>query len=433
MWAQMEDGPKKNLALCKKAMSPFWDESVPTNWLTDVFLEARASLTQGGDSPTGLPTGLPTSSQIGFPTGFPTSPPTARPSITFGSLFTGIGAGHEALRAVPHQWIFAVECDRYCCDVLRELPAGPSLLLQQKIETVDMDMLPPVDLLLASPPCQGFSRAGRQRPDDPRRHHWRDIERYARANHPLCVVVECVVPFRTSPEHRELTAALQRLRYFVESKVLKSEEFGSKQRRHRVFLVAMKTQLIQLSTRSLPQSVPWPLETGRDVRTLGETILEAEVHPRYYLSERGLAYLERRRRTWGTKEHRREDTGMMPTWCHSYGNNSVHFMHVINDSGKRKLTPLEVWRLMGWHSNPCTNLSDTRSYQAAGNSIDLHVLRPLLEGCAERVPTLRAQHRRSIYDEELGDASNVHVPMGDLELMSTDEEEDDYLRSSPPS
>ena len=153
MWAQMEDGPKKNLALCKKAMSPFWDESVPTNWLTDVFLEARASLTQGGDSPTGLPT----SSQIGFPTGFPTGPPTGRPSITFGSLFTGIGAGHEALRAVPHQWIFAVECDRYCCDVLRELPAGPSLLLQQKVETVDMDMLPPVDLLLAAPPCQGFS------------------------------------------------------------------------------------------------------------------------------------------------------------------------------------------------------------------------------------------------------------------------------------
>ena len=401
-----------------------YDESVPTNWWTEIFLEARASLIQGGDSPT--------SSQIGFPT--------ARPSITFGSLFTGIGAGHEALRGVPHQWIFAVECDRYCCDVLRELPSGPSLLLQQEIETVDMDMLPPVDLLLASPPCQGFSRAGRQRPDDPRRHYWRDIERYARANHPLCVVVECVVPFRTSPEHRELTAALERLHYFVESKVLKSEDFGSKQRRHRVFLVAMKTQLSRLSTRSLPQSVPWPSPTGLDTRTLGETILEAEVDPRYYLSERGLAYLERRRRTWGTKEHRREDTGMMPTWCHSYGNNSVHFKHVINDSGKRKLTPLEVWRLMGWHSNPCTNLSDTRSYQAAGNSIDLHVLRPLLEGCAERVQTLRAQHRRRIYEsasvsefrrehlhlnEQLGDASDFPVPMSSVELMSTDEEEDD--------
>ena len=148
-----------------------YDESVPTNWLTEVFLEARASLIQGGDSPTGLPTGLPTGfptgSQIGFPTGFPTGPPTGRPSITFGSLFTGIGAGHEALRGVRHEWIFAVECDRYCCDVLRELPAGPSLLLQQKIETVDMDMLPPVDLLLASPPCQGFSRAGRQREGRP--------------------------------------------------------------------------------------------------------------------------------------------------------------------------------------------------------------------------------------------------------------------------
>ena len=35
--------------------------------------------------------------------------------------------------------------------VLRELPAGPSLLLQQKIETVDMDMLPPVDLLSPTP------------------------------------------------------------------------------------------------------------------------------------------------------------------------------------------------------------------------------------------------------------------------------------------
>ena len=272
-------------------------------------------------------------------------------------------------------------------------------------------------------------------------------------------MVECVVPFRASPEHRELTAALERLRYFVESKVLKSEDFGSKQRRHRVFLVAMKTQLslsFCYSTRLpenwlwVPQSVPWPLETGRDERTLGETILEAEVDPRYYLSERGLAYLERRRRTWGTKEHRREDTGMMPTWCHSYGNNSVHFKHVVIEGGRRrKLAPLEVWRLMGWHSNPCANLSDTRSYQAAGNSIDLHVLRPLLEGCAERVQTLRAQHRRRIYEsasvsefrqewEEaerlyVNNTSDFPVPMSSVELMSTDEEGDDYLRSSPPS
>ena len=186
--------------------------------------------------------------------------------------------------------------------------------------------------------------------------------------------------------------------------------------------------------------MPWPSPTGLDTRTLGETILEAEVDPRYYLSERGLAYLERRRRTWGTREHRREDTGMMPTWCFSYGNNSVHFKHVVNNSGKRKLTPLEVWRLMGWHSNPCANLSDTRSYQAAGNSIDLHVLRPLLEGCAERVQTLRAQHRRRIYEsasvsefrrehlhlnEQLGDASDFPVPISSVELMSTDEEEDD--------
>ena len=112
---------------------------------------------------------------------------------------------------------------------------------------------------------------------------------------------------------------------------------------------------------------------------------------------------------------------------------------------------------MGWHSNPCANLSDTRSYQAAGNSIDLHVLRPLLEGCAERVQTLRAQHRRRIYESasvsefQLGDvsdipwpsvsefrreweeaerlyvnnASDIPVPMSSVELMSTDEEEDD--------
>ena len=139
--------------------SPFWmyDESVPTNWWTEVFLEARASLIQGGDSPTGLPTGLPTSfptsSQIGFPTGFPTGPPTAHPSITFGSLFTGIGAGHEALRGVQHEWIFAVECDRYCCDVLRQLPTGPSLLLQQKVETVDMPYdLESLELILEDAP-----------------------------------------------------------------------------------------------------------------------------------------------------------------------------------------------------------------------------------------------------------------------------------------
>ena len=64
-------------------MLPFWmyDESVPTNWIADVFVFRPFGLCS---------------------------------IITYGSLFTGIGAGHEALRDVSHQWVFALERDRYC-------------------------------------------------------------------------------------------------------------------------------------------------------------------------------------------------------------------------------------------------------------------------------------------------------------------------------
>ena len=337
-----------------------------------------------------------------------TGQPSGRPKITYGSLFTGVGAGHHALASTPHDFVFAVENDRHCCDLLRQLP-NPPLVVQQDIRTVNMKHLPRVDMLLAAPPCQGFSKNGRNRGNDPRRNLYREVLRYVEANHPLVVVTECVVPFKGSPEHEDLVATLRGLKYFVQSRVLKAEEFGSKQRRHRVFVVGVKLHISHLfgyTTRTpeafvhIPSSIPWPFETGLNQQTLGETILEDNVDEKFFLSERGLAYLERRRTSWGANEYHREDTSTMGTWCKSYGNNSVHYKHtIVEGDRKRKMTPLEVWRLMGWNYNPCTELSNTRSYEIAGNSIDMCCLRPLLTSCAERIQSLRAIHRRDIVEE----------------------------------
>ena len=95
-----------------------------------------------------------------------------------------------------------------------------------------------------------------------------------------------------------------------------------------------------------------------------------------YLSDKGRAYLQRRRK-WGVKVYERGDRAFMWTLPRSYGH-MQSWKHIIQeDNGLlRNLTPNEAFRIQSFDptSLQLTGLSRRQRMYLAGNAIDRRML-----------------------------------------------------------
>jgi DNA (cytosine-5)-methyltransferase 1 len=110
--------------------------------------------------------------------------------------------------------------------------------------------VPRVDIVIGSPPCQGFSNLGRRNPTDPRNRLWREYMRVVAKARPKVFVLENVDRFRKSPELalliKELeTGSLKAYRHYQVG-VLNAADFGVPQRRQRTILIASRVGPIDL-------------------------------------------------------------------------------------------------------------------------------------------------------------------------------------------
>jgi DNA (cytosine-5)-methyltransferase 1 len=100
-----------------------------------------------------------------------------------------------------------------------------------------------IDAVIAGPPCQGFSRAGRRDPKDPRNREFVACARIAAKLDSNLVVFENVPYLAKPPFRRFLDKAMAILRkngYRVESFEVEAGRFRIAQRRKRLFLLAFK-------------------------------------------------------------------------------------------------------------------------------------------------------------------------------------------------
>lgn len=118
---------------------------------------------------------------------------------------------------------------------------------------VDFAELPPFDLLLASPACQGHTNArGRERDRHgvARSTAWAVVG-CARVASPETLVVENVPGFRAWNEYPEWRGALEALGYHLTEQVLDAAEFGVPQSRARLFVVGSKRRPIAIESPGL--------------------------------------------------------------------------------------------------------------------------------------------------------------------------------------
>jgi DNA (cytosine-5)-methyltransferase 1 len=158
--------------------------------------------------------------------------------VKYGSLCSGVGGLDLAVEAVFDAGLeWYCEIDRGACRVLeRHWPGVPNLGDITRLDDEDWELIGPIDILVAGPPCQPVSQAGRRKGEDDTRWLWPAVLDAVRGLRPRWVVLEN--PPGVAPWLPAIVYRLSRLGYMGSWGMVGASDVGACHRRERYFVVA---------------------------------------------------------------------------------------------------------------------------------------------------------------------------------------------------
>lgn len=184
-----------------------------------------------------------------------------RPTLI--DMFCGAGLFSEGARQAGLEPIFAIDMAADAVATYnRNLPA-----VARVGSVLGSHDLPMADVLIAGPPCQGFSTLGRQDPKDVRNDLALAIPNWAARSQSRVVVIENVPPFLKSRQWNNVASELRLQGYGIQTWTLDSSEFGAAQSRRRSFTIASKIGVIDeplrgAVTATAGEVLDQPIPTG---------------------------------------------------------------------------------------------------------------------------------------------------------------------------
>jgi DNA (cytosine-5)-methyltransferase 1 len=256
--------------------------------------------------------------------------------ITVLDLFAGAGgftaSFHEA--SDRFETVCAVELDQAAA-ASYEATFGNGIVYAGDIKTwLGREVVPSVDVIIGGPPCQGFSRLGKQDAEDSRNFLWHEYARTIRKAEPKFFVVENVAEFRRSQQYRQFEAETKKggmlQAYDFESAILNAADFGAAQSRRRTVIIGYHRDLGR-------PGMPMPTHSADPERTgLKPHVTVAEAFrrvPRWPDRDSVLAY------RW-TSFQGREFAGAFRArelhWSRTYTDLSLRRFAVIPPGGNRR-------------------------------------------------------------------------------------------------
>lgn len=184
--------------------------------------------------------------------------------LNFGDLFAGAGLFSCGFTSAGFNPKFAVELSKdaaasYARNVSDCVVAGSAAV------PFDVDK---VDVLIAGPPCQGFSTLGRRDPLDVRNDLCLSVLPWIDKADPSVVVIENVPPFVRTSHWGQLATGLQQRGFELDVWILDASDFGTAQLRRRAFTIASRIGKID---------EPVPLRTRLTVRSM---LLDTPIDPK---------------------------------------------------------------------------------------------------------------------------------------------------------
>jgi DNA (cytosine-5)-methyltransferase 1 len=102
------------------------------------------------------------------------------------------------------------------------------------------ELIPPADVVVGGPPCQGFSLLNKKRGSDARKQLWRPYMRVVQLSGARAFVMENVRQLLSSEEFIEIKQHAEGLGFEVADALLSAADYGVPQLRHRAFVVGVK-------------------------------------------------------------------------------------------------------------------------------------------------------------------------------------------------
>jgi len=160
------------------------------------------------------------------------------------SLFSGCGGMDLGFSNVRHNIVLSTDWDIYCAYTHKaNFPQIPFILKDiHKLTKQDIQehVKENINLVIGGPPCQGFSLAGLRFKDDPRNVLYKQFMRIISELKPQYFVMENVMGILDFKQ--QILEDMQNEGYIVEVKIVKGEEIGIRQKRHRVFFIGQRLE-----------------------------------------------------------------------------------------------------------------------------------------------------------------------------------------------
>ncbi len=157
-------------------------------------------------------------------------------TLTFGSLFSGIGGFDLGLERAGLECQWQVENDPYCIRVLTK--HWPDIPRYGDVRELSGSALETVDVICGGFPCQPVSTAGRRQAQADPRWLWPHFARLVDELSPRYVIVENVPGLWTTTGGAEVVSDLATLGYDIRWDRLFATTVGAPHLRERVFIMA---------------------------------------------------------------------------------------------------------------------------------------------------------------------------------------------------
>lgn len=309
--------------------------------------------------------------------------------LQIASFFAGVGGIDIAFQQAGAGVVYANEYDQYAVQTY-ENNFGMQVD-HRDINDVQASEVPDHDIMLGGFPCQAFSIAGNRQgflDEKGRGNLFFEMERLFNDKKPSIIFLENVknlVGHDNGNTFRIITERLEEAGYHVKYQVMNAKDYGNvPQNRERIYIVAFR-DVRQYQLFDFPKPIPL-------TRTLRDVIdFENEQEERYYYTKEKYAFYdmldaEMTNRDsvyqWRRVYVRENKSGVSPTLTANMGTGGHNVPLIRTDDGRiRKLTPRECFNLQGYPSNYRLpeNMSNTRLYKQAGNSVVVPVIRRIAE------------------------------------------------------